>query len=1407
MKPFRKIYAGIFFLGLFTIASHAADRQTLQGLDPAAVSRLQPIGTLPASTNLQLAIGFPLRNKSALTNLLARIYDPSDPQYHHYLTPEQFAREFGPSEQDYQTVAAFAKANGFTVTTTHPNRMLLDVTGSVADIERTLHVVMRVYQHPTEHRTFYAPDTDPSLDLTVPLLRISGLDTYSPPRPRLTAIPLSQTNIALPQSGSGPQGTYMGRDFRAAYVPGSTLTGAGQTVGLLQFDGYTPGDISNYEAVAGLPSVTLSNVLIGGFNGQPSGNGGEVEVSLDIEMAMSMAPGLSKIILYEALNPSPFNDVLNRMVTDNAAKQLSCSWYSPGGGPDPVADQIFQQMAVQGQSFLNASGDFCAWTGQIFFPGESPYITQVGGTTLTTDGAGGPWLSETVWNWGSSIGSGGGISTDYPIPTWQTNVSMAGNQGSTTMRNTPDVALTADNIYVRADGQDFDAGGTSCAAPLWAGFTALVNQQAAAYGDAPPGFLNPAIYQIGLGAGYASAFHDIATGDNTSPISPYKFFAVAGYDLCTGWGTPAGQGLIDLLTQPPPATPPSIITQPQDQTVPTASNAVFVVAATGSPVLSYQWSFNGTNIKDATNALLLLPTVVPDQAGNYSVLITNSFGAVNSSNAILTVLPPVPPVIVNQPQDQTVPFGGIALFSVTVTGTPPVFQWTFNGNPISGATNNPLIVFDVQPSNAGVYAVQVTNLAGATASSNASLSVLPPGTGCQSDAGSLVGWWAAEGNAYNAVDGTYGSLDGGINFVPGEVGQAFNFNGIDTDVQNTDPNLAVGANGFTLEAWINPSQVAQSQPLLEWALPLIPSDGLMFWISIPVLYGGAGPGSLVLDISEGPGFDNFLSTPPDIIRSNVWQHVAATYDRTSGNAALYVNGSLIAQTNAGVLTAFTPQGLWFGYDAVSKGWGPSIFGEQDRYAGQMDEILVYNRALSAAEIEAAYSAGSYGLCPIATTSVAIQPTNQTTFVGNSVTFKALPNGTAPLSYQWSLNGTNIPGATSASLSLTNVQLAQAGNYAVLAGNGAGSANSSNALLTVLPSYPAWVPTTAPVLDWTSVACSADGMKIIAVSYNGFIYTSTNFGITWISNSVPGLTWESVTCSSDGTKMAAAAVTIGGGPTGALYSSVDSGATWQLYTNGPTTILGSADGNTWIASGLGYSTNHGVSWISVPGVSLEWKACSAAANVVAGINNHQIFVSTNFGTTWNSGATLTSNDDVTQAACSSDGTRIVATVYGGYIYRSTNTGTTWAPITPYDNWQCIACSSDGSRLVTARYAGLNQTSIFTSADSGATWNPANAPAVPWGCMASSADGSKLIAAGGYPSGPIYTWQMPTLYASLSTNQLCLSWFTNAVGFTLQQNADLGTTNWLDVTNPVTVTNWFNQVIVPTSASQFYRLKYH
>ena len=552
----RGVGIALFFSAIYP--GIGAGRQVLHGHVPQAVARfnLQPTGHLPAKKNLHLAIGLPLRNQAALDDLLRQIYDPASPKFHQYLTPEQFTEQFGPTEQDYQAVIDFAKAQGLTVTGRHSNRVILDVSGSVADIERVFHLTIHTYRHPLEARDFYAPDAEPSVDLAVPIIQVSGLNNYSLPRPSMRAEAVVPATGATPNSGSGPGNTYMGNDFRAAYVPGVSLNGGGQNVALVQFDGYVSNDIAAYISKAGLTSypINLTNVPVNG--GVPIPGAGNGEVCLDIEMVISMAPAVSRIIVYEAPNGSTaWSTILSRIADDNLAKQISCSW--SGGSPDAAVDGIFKQMASQGQSFFCASGDYDAFNGSIPFLLDDTNITLVGGTALTTTGPGGSYVSETVWNDrtanpnGGDWGSSGGISSTYAIPSWQQGISMTASHGSTTMRNMPDVALVAKNVFIIADtNQQENASGTSCAAPLWAGFTALANQQAAAIGRPGVGFVNPAIYAIGQGANYTTDFHDTTTGDNTWPGSPTLFYATSGYDLCTGWGTPAGQNLINALAGP-----------------------------------------------------------------------------------------------------------------------------------------------------------------------------------------------------------------------------------------------------------------------------------------------------------------------------------------------------------------------------------------------------------------------------------------------------------------------------------------------------------------------------------------------------------------------------------------------------------------------------------------------------------------------------------------------------------------------------------------------------------------------------------------------------------------------------------------------------------------------------------------
>src|SRR6267378_430424 len=188
-------------------AKNPSGLRILEGHVPAALARLTPVGELPSTHRLDLAISLPVRNPDRLQQLLREIYDPASPNYRHYLIPEQFRDQFGASESDYATMMAFAQSNHLDIKATHPNRLVLDVSGTVTEINQAFHVTLRVYNHPTEHRTFFAPDSDPMVEPGLSVLHISGLDNYSLPHPNYKSKPLGQTPVATPLSGSGPSGT------------------------------------------------------------------------------------------------------------------------------------------------------------------------------------------------------------------------------------------------------------------------------------------------------------------------------------------------------------------------------------------------------------------------------------------------------------------------------------------------------------------------------------------------------------------------------------------------------------------------------------------------------------------------------------------------------------------------------------------------------------------------------------------------------------------------------------------------------------------------------------------------------------------------------------------------------------------------------------------------------------------------------------------------------------------------------------------------------------------------------------------------------------------------------------------------------------------------------------------------
>ena len=312
---------------------------------------------------------------------------------------------------------------------------------------------------------------------------------------------------------------------------------------------------------------------------------------------------------------------------------------------------------------------------------------------------------------------------------------------------------------------------------------------------------------------------------------------------------------------------------------------------------------------------------------------------------------------------------------------------------------------------------------------------------CKPVPAGIVSWWKGEGNAQDAVGTNNGIGLNGISYSAGEVGQAFVFGQTNSAVVvPASPSLDVGAGGgFTLEAWINPIDVTQMHPLFEW------NDSNWWGVHFHIApgqpsSGTPGPGQLYANIVDSYGGWHQLGSAGGVVTSNVFQHVALTYDKNSGVATIYCNGQIVCQQNLGSFTPLTSYDLYLG-----RRQAPSD--ETCSFLGSMDEAAVYNRALSSAEIQAVYQAGSAGKCAVP--SIVQQPLNQTTVAGAGAALTVGMGGAGPFSYQWRFNGTNISGATNSTLTLANLHANQSGAYSVVVTTPDGTLTSSDATVTVL----------------------------------------------------------------------------------------------------------------------------------------------------------------------------------------------------------------------------------------------------------------------------------------------------------------------------------------------------------------------
>ncbi|HTL73633.1 MAG TPA: FG-GAP-like repeat-containing protein, partial [bacterium] len=431
------------------------------------------------------------------------------------------------------------------------------------------------------------------------------------------------------------------------------------------------------------------------------------------------------------------------------------------------------------------------------------------------------------------------------------------------------------------------------------------------------------------------------------------------------------------------------------------------------------------------------------------ILVANSY---DNNISIYRNLGSLPPTITQQPTTQSVVLGDWVMFNVLATGTSPFsYQWRFNGDAIAGATNNSLVLPEAQLSQAGDYSVTVANAAGSVLSSNATLTVNVPV--CTTALSGLVAWWSSENNALDSVGTNNGLPVGGISYTNGKAGQAFVFDQSSSYISvPASPSLNIGTgSGITIEVWVKP-QPGVNAPIIEWDSAT--TDGLQLWIAN---FNTA----LFANVKDTAGNAHTISFPY-IFNTNNFQHVAMTYDKSSGLARLFINGAIVASTNFGTITPQTT------YPAnIGRRTGQPI-GLNDTYGGAIDELSLYNRALTTNEIAAIYAARGAGKCPLPPTVLSVTPTNWYVNEGSTVSYTVTAVGSPVLTYQWQQNGSDIAGATNATLTLSNVVYAQAGNYAVVVSNPGGMDTSSNVLLRV---------NRAPVAD-------ASATDTLAISPNG-----------------------------------------------------------------------------------------------------------------------------------------------------------------------------------------------------------------------------------------------------------------------------------------------------------------------------------
>lgn len=459
-----------------------------------------------------------------------------------------FAATFGASDDAVQAVRTFAAAHGLTVDNVDEGRRVVELSGSAANMEQAFGTELNDYVSKTG--TFRGRRGPLLLenDIHPYVEAVLGLDNRPVAKPRLLM--------------RAVQTSYYPQQIAALYnfPPGD---GTGQMIALIELGGnFGAADLQTYFQNAGIakaPTVTSVSVTPGhpvAYQSDPISDG---EVMLDIEVAGAMAPGATIVVYFAENTDQGFYQAVSQAVHDPATTVVSISWGSPEKDWTSQTmdswNSLGQAAALLNVPIFVAAGDHgctdevpgdTGYDGQRHadFPGSCANgVASCGGTNLV--GAGAVITSETAWtdNNGSGWATGGGVSTYFPLPPWQSGISAEGT--ALVMRGVPDVAGVADSdtgINVIVDGNSGVSGGTSAVAPQWAALTAVLSQSL----KRKTGFFIPLLY-ANAGKG---AMNDIVSGNNTV-FNVQGFSAKPGWDACTGLGSPNGANILALLQGAP----------------------------------------------------------------------------------------------------------------------------------------------------------------------------------------------------------------------------------------------------------------------------------------------------------------------------------------------------------------------------------------------------------------------------------------------------------------------------------------------------------------------------------------------------------------------------------------------------------------------------------------------------------------------------------------------------------------------------------------------------------------------------------------------------------------------------------------------------------------------------------------